>query len=1303
IVFSSLFLLSLFPMEQIQIATFNVNGCRSVDKRARLFHFITQKRVNVMFLQETHTDSMNESEWLSEWKGRGVFSHGSNVSAGVAVLFSPGLQIDILSVSEEIQGRLLKIETVFKGTEIVFINLYAPNEGREKVLFFKKLNQVLSNCNPAHMILVGGDCNCTEHFIMDRNHEEPHPQSSKELSAVLKVQSLVDVWRNLYPRVKQYTWVKVNNNNQISKARLDRLYCTKQNLNQIFKSNIIPTMLSDHHCVLLTICLPSAAPSKSYWHFNTKLLEDKQFLDLFKAFWVSWRQQSMKYSSIQQWWDIGKIQIKIFCQQYTLNTTRVLNQTVEELEREILRIETKITLDSDENIFQSLREKRETLSSLLEERVKGSLIRSRFTQLKDMDAPTKFFFNLEKKVVESKQLFCVRLPCGKEVHSKEDINREAVLFYTQLFSAEPCNEEQIALLHQDLPKLSQEEQRPLEACLTMQELTEAVTQMSPGKAPGIDGLQAEFYKKLWPVIGEDLFRVLQECIREGELPLSCRRAVITLLPKKGDLKELKNWRPVSLLCSDYKIFSKALANRLRECIHTVVHKDQSYCIPGRTIFDNIFLIRDFLTASNLFNLDLGIISLDQEKAFDRVDHKYLVKTLQSFGFGPNFISFISLLYKNVFGVLKINNSLSCPFSVYRGIRQGCSLSGMLYALSIEPLLCHLRRKLAGLRIPVTPNAPPVKLSAYADDVNVFITSHADVSALRDSLDIFQKASSAKVNWGKCSTFLSGEWRGAGPPTLPQPLRWGGIGIKVLGVYLGERQYEFKNWEDLAEKVKGRLQCWRWLIPQLSYKGRVVVINNLVASMLWHRLVCLDPPPRLINDIQRVLLEFFWSGHHWLKPAVLYLPPSDGGHGLVDVRSRVATFRLQAVQRLLFLPELSWRNIAFSFLHRVRELGWDWQLFLINLSQLDTNELPDFYKNMLNAWRMVKVERLEDYLTVGALLEEPLFFNSLFPADGFQSGALCSSFAKGGITKLKDLLQVSIGRWTEVESLAKQLGIHSLRVLENLLKKLRDSFSPRVTEMLNQALGGNDEQELTCPSFLVSPAVPENLGEGLYSIERLQQLPAHSSGKKELYRLCVKVCHVNALKTLPDTRWRAHVDCVGSTAPAWRSLYKPPVPKHSGDLQWHILHGIIATGRHVHRIDPAVSNDCVFCGEEETLFHLFTDCRRLDPLFNAIAELLISLNVIFTKELFIFNFPYSHKTRFKSALINFIFGQGKLAIWKTRKNKLQGSGIYNAELMLKLLLKTRIQIDFVYFSLVHDLQSFQQRWCVNEGLCVLGEE
>lgn len=114
-----------------------------------------------------------------------------------------------------------------------------------------------------------------------------------------------------------------------------------------------------------------------------------------------------------------------------------------------------------------------------------------------------------------------------------------------------------------------------------------------GKAPGIDGIPVEFYKEFWKEMGEDLLAVFSESFKDMLLPLSCRRAVLTLLPKKGDLQEIKNWRPVSLLCSDYKILSKVLANRLKEVMEYTVHEEQTYCLPGRSILDNVSLIRGF--------------------------------------------------------------------------------------------------------------------------------------------------------------------------------------------------------------------------------------------------------------------------------------------------------------------------------------------------------------------------------------------------------------------------------------------------------------------------------------------------------------------------------------------------------------------------------------------------------------------------------------------------------------------------------------------------------------------------------------
>ncbi len=82
---------------------------------------------------------------------------------------------------------------------------------------------------------------------------------------------------------------------------------------------------------------------------------------------------------------------------------------------------------------------------------------------------------------------------------------------------------------------------------------------------------------------------------------------------------------MSLLCTDFKILSKAITNRLKRCVATIIHEDQSYCIPKRTIFDNLFLLRDIIAVAKEHQIDIGLLSLDQEKAFDRVDHFYLLK------------------------------------------------------------------------------------------------------------------------------------------------------------------------------------------------------------------------------------------------------------------------------------------------------------------------------------------------------------------------------------------------------------------------------------------------------------------------------------------------------------------------------------------------------------------------------------------------------------------------------------------------------------------------------------------------------
>ena len=114
----------------------------------------------------------------------------------------------------------------------------------------------------------------------------------------------------------------------------------------------------------------------------------------------------------------------------------------------------------------------------------------------------------------------------------------------------------------------------------------------------------------------------------------------------------------------------------------------------------------------------------------------------------------------------------------------------------------------------------------------------------------------------------------------------------------------KNWEGLSQALVSRLARWRWLLFQLAYRGKVLTFNHLVASSLWHKLSILNPPTGLLADLQCKLVDFFWSGHHWLKAAVLYMTIHEGGQALLELESRVAAFRLKAVQRLLYHADVN---------------------------------------------------------------------------------------------------------------------------------------------------------------------------------------------------------------------------------------------------------------------------------------------------------------------------------------------------------------------------------------------------------------
>ena len=296
-------------------------------------------------------------------------------------------------------------------------------------------------------------------------------------------------------------------------------------------------------------------------------------------------------------------------------------------------------------------------------------------------------------------------------------------YYKDLFTATQCDPvAQDELLAKLTRRLDKSERASCEGCLAADECFQALMGMSHSKTPGSDGFPMEFYVAFWEALGADLVRVLNLAFETGQLSAFQRRGLIIVLYKKDDPLETKNWRPISFLNVDYKIATRAISGRLLGVLGSIISPDQTCGVPGRTISQNLSLIRDLLEYVDRENLPLAFLSLDQEKAFDRIDWGFLIRILSSFNFGADFINGIRLFYTNIESAVVINGWTSSFFS---------PLSPLLYVITIEVLAVCLRTspKLTGITLPNS--LEEFRSLKYADDMTVATSKY--MAHMRESL------------------------------------------------------------------------------------------------------------------------------------------------------------------------------------------------------------------------------------------------------------------------------------------------------------------------------------------------------------------------------------------------------------------------------------------------------------------------------------------------------------------------------------------------------------------------------------------
>lgn len=214
--------------------------------------------------------------------------------------------------------------------------------------------------------------------------------------------------------------------------------------------------------------------------------------------------------------------------------------------------------------------------------LEGVKIRSKVQWLENGEKPTRFFFKLERERFEKNSLTSILTENDIEVFSRAELEDAHVQFYTKLFSEEPidseCKQQCFEHFSKTLPEF---EQKLCDEPISLIELTNSIKTLNLGKSPGPDGFTVELFLHFWDLLGPLLFRISEACLADGQLCESMKGTVTRLIYKKsGDIKNLKNWRPISLLNVDYKILSKTITLRLSCVLHSIIDSDQTCSVPG---------------------------------------------------------------------------------------------------------------------------------------------------------------------------------------------------------------------------------------------------------------------------------------------------------------------------------------------------------------------------------------------------------------------------------------------------------------------------------------------------------------------------------------------------------------------------------------------------------------------------------------------------------------------------------------------------------------------------------------------------
>ena len=1096
----------------------------------------------------------------------------SSKARGVAILFGKDLDYKIHTSTCDDEGNFILIDISIEGLpRLTLASLYAPNTDSPD--FFTNIWEKISKLGNADVIICG-DWNVVLDYHQDTYNysRKNNPKARKEILRGMELLDLVDVWRAQHVDSFKFTWGTLN---PVKRARLDYFLTSQAISNLVSDCSIESKYRSDHHPVRMSLTTSQQIIGPGLWKLNTSLLKNEELVKLINKEIILAKSiyavtpynpdfveicpcrdiQLMIGDSL--FWESLLTQIRGIIIRFSSLEKRKTCAKEKSLIDKIKSLEQNIERGQDNPLLHlELNKMQSELVELRAPRIERVKMRARAQGVEQGERSTKFFLQQEKSNHVNKTIKELEAEDKTRITKQADILAYVKNFYQSLYTRKsrkvPLSKTLEKLDFTGLKTIPEEMRQSLEGEITMIELTKALNETKNNKSPGTDGYPIEFYRCFWDKIGFFYLRAINENYLKGSFSTSQSQGLITCIPK-GDKnrKLLKNWRPISLLNSSYKLVSSCIANRIKRLLPLIIGPQQKGFIKGRNIAECTREIYDFLYEYEADGVPGMMLLIDFEKAFDSIAWDFVRLVLEKFEFPQTIKNWVSMMHHDATSCVTQCGWISDPFTLQRGCRQGDPMSPYVFILCAEFLSRAIinAKEIEGFKI----KGQEKKLTQFADDTSLFLNgSKKSLRTAISILKVYEEASGLKMNLSKTKAIWVGSNRTSEVKICHEiELDWVHQ-FTALGI-----QYDVRDLQNIAllncnsKMAEVDRILLNWSRANTTLIGRILIIKSLALSKLVHFFIALPSPPKeFLREIDKKFYYFLWKGKPpKIKKKTLELDIKNGGLRMVNIINFEQSLKTKWLKKILHSDEV-WTLIPKCYnIENVAKYGTNFYKLLLPVIN------NHFWKSVtvtLHSFHHISVRKNNVNLSINS----PLWYNPCINVEYVKQWDI------KGLRRLGDLLDDQLNIKT-IEKLSEDFDIkfnfldylrlkrsippkHSIRNIEH------DLSDPWCQEHILIILGDNKSNQLIKKTFLDQKSLPRVTEKWKSSL----LIPEDDNFWNRIFGLPKLI-----------------------NQDIWMQMF-----------QYKILHRILATEKKLFTYNIKNSPLCRYCKkEEESIEHLFCEC------------------------------------------------------------------------------------------------------------------